>query len=242
MAFTKSTFRNQVEILIGPDDANLELSDFNLDNVIEAALERYSRDAPDDSTDDVTGDGGRYYDIETSLSSWSEGFSQVVEIEYPAQAIADDEVPQYLDEDDWRDDYRQGGTRYLFLPNHAPAATETMRIKYTIPYTFVSNSTDVPAQDFYAVCNLAAGLACQAIATKYSRTSDSTIAADSVNHIPRAQEFARRARDYIGFYEEHLGLGDEPDFQHAAGNFVDLDTSPSWPTGRRYLFHGRESR
>lgn len=243
MATTLPTFRNQVEILLADD--NTELSDYDIDELVRSAVERYSKDAPDDSTDDVTGDDGRYYDITAQLSSWVEGFSRIEEIEYPAITVADDEVPVYLDDEDWRDDYWAGGTRYLFLPNHSPAATETMRIKYTIPYTWTGSpdQTNTPTQDFYAICNLAAGLCCQSIAAKYSRSSDSTMAADSVNHMTRAQEFARRAREFIGFYNEHMGLGDDGSaFQPAAGDFVDLDTAPGWPIGRDYLFHGKETR
>jgi hypothetical protein len=100
------------------------------------------------------------------------------------------------------------------------------------------------ASDFYAIAHLAAGLCCQAIATKYSRTSDSTIAADSVAHTSRATEFARRAQEFIAFYERHLGLdtAGEDTREPAAGQFIDLDTAPGWPTGRDYLFHGRETR
>lgn len=246
MATNISTFLAQVEILLGADDSNTELDDSEIQANIKAAVERYSRNRADEATTDVTGDGGKYYDIATDLTSWVEGFSSITSIEYPAATVASDEAPVYLDPDDWNENYWASSTRYLYLPNHAPAATETMRITYTAPYTFDgSDNTDVPTQDFYAVCQLAAGLCCQAIATKYSRTNDSTIAADAVNHTSRAAEFAQRARDYIGTYEEHMGLatGDDglplvpPD-----GEFVDWDTAPSWPLGRRYLYHGPETR
>lgn len=247
MATTLATFNTQVQILLGPNDATTELSSAQIDAMIKAAVERYSHDAPDDLAEDESGDGGRYYDIASLLGSWVEDFSSITRIEYPAQAIADDEIPQYLGKEDWRDDYWQGGTRYLFLPNHSPAATETMRIEYTIPYVWTDpgggEQTTTPAQDFYAICHLAAGLCCQAIAAKYSRTSDSTITADSARHTSRAAEFARRAREYISFYENHLGLGDAgADTIKGAGEFVDMDTAPSWPTGRRYLFHHRDTR
>jgi hypothetical protein len=120
-----------------------------------------------------------------------------------------------------------------------------MRITYSAPYVFTSEQTNTPGQDFYAICHLAAGLCCQAIATKYSRTSDSTITSDSVNHTPRSSQFAARAKMYIEFYEEHLGLGGDdgkPPFVQAAGAFVDFDTSPTWQPGRQFLFHHRGTR
>lgn len=248
MATNLSVFLAQVEILLGPNDSNTELSDANIEAMIKAAVERYSHDAPDDVTADVTGDGGKYYAIATALTSWVEGFSEVLTIEYPAEAIANDDIPDYLEPDDWDDNYKQGGTRYLFLPNHAPAATETMRINYTVPYTFTGDpsATDTPTGDFYAICHLAAGLSCQAIAAKYSRTSDSTIAADSVNHTSRASEFARRAREFIAFYEQHMGISSGADGgesrEPSASDWVDLDTTPTWTLGRQYLFHTTRTR
>lgn len=244
MATNISVFLAQVEILLGAADSNTELSDANIQAQIKAALERYSNDRPDYYTEDESGDGGKYYDIVDLLENWVDGFSQILTIEYPAEAISADDTPEYLEPDDWIDNYEQGGTRYLFLPNHAPAATETMRIRYTVPYTFDgSNDTTTPPQDFYAICHLAAGLCCQAIAAKYSRTSDSTIAADSVNHTSRAAEFSRRAREYIDFYNNHLGLSEgEQAREQGASEFVDLDTSPTWMIGRRYLFHDSRTR
>lgn len=230
--------------MVGPNDLT-ELTTGEVGLLVKAAVERYSKDAPDDVTEDEAGDGGKYYPV-TGLASWVEGHSHVVTIEYPAEAVSEDTNPQYLDPEDWRDNYWVGNLRYIFFPNHAPATGENFRVTYTAPYVWTADATTTPSGHFYAICNLAAGLVCQAIATKYSRTNDSIISADSVSHTSRASEFARRAREYIGFYEEQLGLGDGltdgPGFVQAAGAFVDLDTAPSWTIGRQYLFHGRGTR
>lgn len=238
------TFQSQVEILLGPDDSRTELKDLDIQEMIKAAVVRYNRDRPNEVTEDEAGDGGKYYPV-SGLASWDELYSRVVSIEYPAQAVSADTQPQYLDSEDWVDNYLVGSTRYIFLPNHAPAAGENMRITYTAPYAFVSDEIDTPGQDFYAICNLAAGLCCQAIATKYSRTSDSSITSDSVNHTPRSSQFAARAKMYIEMYEQHLGLGGDggsPPFVPAAGAFIDFDTAPTWQVGRQFLFHGRNTR
>lgn len=245
MTIGLATFRAQVDYLIDADDDII--SEDARDELIKAAVERYSHDAPDTHTDDVSGDGGKYYGVSASLASWAEGFSRVTEIEYPAATIASDETPVYLEPEDWRDDYwaevTSVQTRYLYLPNHSPAATETMRITYTVPYTFSGAPlvVDVPTQDFFAVCHLSAGLICQAIAAKFARSSDSTILADSVNHMTRSAEHARRAKEFMALYEKHLGLGEAADIK-ATGEFVDWDTAPGWPYGRDYIFHGRGVR
>lgn len=294
MAISLTVFRAQVDGLLTADDN--ELSQLRRERLIKAAIERYSHDAPNEITTDVTGDGGKYYPVATALTSFVEGFSRIISIQYPAPTIASDEAPTYLEPDDWDDDYWASGTRYLWLPNLAPPNTEALRIRFTAPFDWTASSittavaqdahgfsandyvyldtfwieatdarvathqvsavadvdnftaalleADPPVQDFFAVCNLAGGLCAQAIADKYSRTSDSTISADSVDHLSRADQWSRRSKELINLYENHMGLGgpDDGASVQAAGDFVDWDTAPSWPKGRRYLFHGSESR
>jgi hypothetical protein len=237
----ESAYAVRVDRLISADDD--EITREARLSMVSAAIERYSYDRPDEVTEDITGDGGRYYGIVAELASWSEGFSRIVAIEYPAPTVASDETPIYLDQEDWDDNYWDGSTRYLFLPNHAPAAAEALRVTYTAPYILSSGAYSTPAQDFSAICNLAAGLTAQAIANKYSRTIDSTISADSVDHLSRADQWSRRARELMTLYTDYMGIGG-PDgtTQPGTGDFVDWDTAPGWPTGRRYLFHGHDTR
>lgn len=104
-------------------------------------------------------------------------------------------------------------------------------------FTAALLQTDLPPADFFAVAYLAAGYCCQAIADKYSRTNDSTITADSVNHTSRAQEFRNRAKELIGLYEKHMGLAkDSQTALMGTGEFVDWNTSPS-ATRRTWLTH-----
>jgi hypothetical protein len=292
MAITLIVFRAQVEGLLSSEDT--EISQLRRDRLIKAALEHYSQDRPYEVITDVTGDGGKYYDIASELSAeWVEGFSRILSIEYPAADLTNDESPNYLENSDWDDDYWQGGTRYLWLPNHAPAATEDMRIRYTAPYDWeasavteavgrsshgflvddyvykdgdkwyeatdqriathqvsavadVDNFTaevleaDPPVGDFFAICQLAASKIAQAVAAKYSRTTDNIIAADSVNHLSRAQEWARRAEEFMRSYREHMGLTEV--LAKSTGVFVDMDTAPDWPMGRQYIFRGPGTR
>ncbi len=289
-----STFLAQLDALVSAFDD--ELAQVRREHQVKAAMQRYSEDKPLIESDDVTGDGGKYYVPSSALSAWDEGLSRIKSIEYPAATIASDEAPQYLGADDWDENYWADVsgtlTRHLYLPNHAPASTETMRILYTTSYQWsagnvttsvnqashgfsandfvykntsqmwveVSNtltnlathqvttvtdtdnivvtdlSVDIPPGDFFAICNLAAGLVCQALAAKYSRTADSTLSLDSVDHTPRAQAFAARAKEFIGMYDEHLKLGEEgKTADTAAGTFVDWDTVPN--RFRRWVFH-----
>lgn len=205
-------------------------------DIVGAAVERYGHDRPDDTVTDVTGDGGRYYPIVSSLTSWVEGFSSITSIEYPAIAIASDDVPVYLDSDDWDDDYKVAGTRYLFLPNHSPASTETMRIRYTVPYVETSGAYNIPARDFYALGHLLASMYCRSAAIRYSKTTDSGIAADAIGHTSRAGEFASRAQELERYYLNHMELDKDQDLR-PAGEFVNWDTDAG-DSRRRYLFRG----
>lgn len=294
MAFTLDVFKAIVDSLIVADDT--EFSALNRYRRIRSAVERFSRDRPDWFTEDEAGDSGNYYELtggSARLVNWVEGFSRILQIELPAPTVASDEQPVYLEPENWDDSYWAGAVRYLFLPNHAPSSSDTMRIRFTIPYQWTASSTttvvaqvghgfsvddyiyldstwqaagdariathqvsvvtDVdnftakilevdPAErdfsdtDFFAVCNLVGALCCQAIAIKYSRTSDSTIAADAVAHAARAIEFSNRAKELEAAYEQHLGIGEEVSVA-PAGEFVDWDTQPGWPQSRRYLYH-----
>lgn len=294
MAFPISVFKAQLDANLETKTSTAIYADLLRYRQIKAALETYSHDKPDTYTEDESGDGGRYYVLEGAgavLENWVDDFSRVLGVEYPAATIASDEAPVYLDDEDWRDDYESGGLRYLYLPNHAPAATETMRITFTVPYEWTESAVttgveqtghgfdvgdyvyqdastwyradeqrvathivsavtdtdnftaaelqaDIPPSDFFAVCDLAAAYCCRAIATGYSNTSDSTITADSVNHVTRASEFAARARDFEKRYREALGLdADSEKARRGASAFADWDTAPGWSSGRTYVYH-----
>lgn len=236
MATHIAVFVNQMETLLAMDASEL-VDIVDREEIVKTAVERYSHDAPEKITADISGDGGKYYAI-SGLTSWIEGFSQVLAIQYPARDVTADEVPQMLKPEDWDDNYRDGDdTQYIFLPNHAPASSEEFRVTYTTTYQLASNAYSTPAGDFFAICNLAAHFACLALAAKYARTNDSLISADSVDHGGRSERFRSLARDFERAYLEHMDMtGDDASKEKPAGEFVDWDTFPAF--NRRYLFHG----
>lgn len=287
-----TVFKAQVDEIL--QAAVEEISTAARQEMIKAAIERYSRDKPDERTEDLVGDAGKYYPLATSLDHWSDGFSIIKAIQYPAPTIANDEQPVYLETKDWDDNYwaEVAGvqTRYLYLPNHAPAATEAMRILYTLPYTWVASATttnmnqtahglsvddyiylsgtdyvasedirqathrvtavadadnftmgglvvNIPQQDFFAVCNLAACICCQSMAVRYSSSTDTTINADSTAHTSRATEFANRAKELCELYMSHLGMGEDREAQTTpASAWVHWDLMPDIGAGRQYAF------
>lgn len=293
MALALSLFLAQVDGLIAALET--ELSQVDRYRLIKAAVAEYSNDRPLIVWGDVTGDAGKYYPLTgvgAVLSQWVEGFSRVVSIQYPAPTIASDETPIYLEPENWDDNYWASSIRYLFLPNHAPAATETMRIGYACPYPWTKSTTlttsvamvahgfalndyiylgedskwtlatdqriathqvsavgsvdaftanildaDPPTSDFFAICSLAAAKCCLSISTKYSRSNDSTIRADSVDHASRGANFAYRYKDFLTQYRSHMGLDKSDDKEiQGAGAFADWDTEPTL-SDRKWLFH-----
>ena len=295
MTIALATFEAQIKALAPDWDDELAAEDVR--RCVREAVQAYGVDFPDDQVGDVTGDAGRYYPLTGAsavLSAWSEGASRITRIEYPAATIASDEAPTYLDQADWDDAYWASGVRYLYLPHHAPATTETMRVTYSAPYgwstggagtgsvaqvghgfsvddqiylnsssvyvaatdpylathqvTLVSDvdhftaqglAADAPENVFFAICYLGACALCRKLATKYGFIGDSTVNADSASHQTKSDSFAKRADDYCAKYRQLLGLSDQADQSpRPAGEFVDFDTRPEWPSGRRWLFRG----
>lgn len=300
MAIQLSTFATQ---LLNTIPEAYELTAIVRNQHIKQAVTDYGRDKPLITVTDVAGDGGKYYSL-TALTSWAETFSQIKSIQYPAPTIASDETPVYLDNTDYDQEYIVSGTRYLWLPHHAPASGETMRLAYTSLYAWTAGTTttsvsqpshgfslndyvyqdddvnetwvtadnadllathqvttvtdtnnfvatelavNVPQIDFFAIVNKAACIACYALAERFSRSSDSLIRADSVNHMSKAGEFANRAKELCQMYTDHIaatgGSGAGDDKAQGHGEFVDIDTYPRFPnTNRRYLHHDRANR
>lgn len=246
-AVTLATLLAQTDVVTQTNDDDLAMADRKA--AIRAALEHYNRDFPQIAVADVTGNATAYYKITTAaLPAWSEDFSQIQRIEYPAQAVSANAQPQYLDREDWRDDYYVNDVdgnreRYLYLENYAPAATDTLRITYTAPRvwtgTGVTEATTLPAQHLYAFSNLAGHYVCRATAAKYSKIGDSTLDVDSASHTTKAQEFAARARELLNVYRQQLSLpspdSDRP--ERAAGTFLRYGLTPDSRRRRRYLHH-----
>ncbi len=293
-----TSFITQMQNLV-PDISTSELSTLNLHHTAKQAITSYSLLFADEVTEDITGDGGKYYPI-SSLTSWATEFSRVLSVQFPAPTVASDETPTYLGPEDWDAKYFDGTTQYIYFPNHSPTAPDAFRVKYTAPYKWTSTSgaatavnqtthgfslndavyldssgtwvspesldllgthqvttvtdadnftatgltADIPEMDFFAICYKGACLLCLEIAAKYSRTSDSTINADSVDHPSRASEFEARAKAFCAKFSDAMGLrvgGDDGDSLQPAvapySEFADWDNSPAWPEGRRFIFH-----
>lgn len=208
-----------------------------LEEAISAAISRYSQDRPREIVDDVTGTGATVYPLTGGskvVDAWVDGVSRVVSIDYPAATVSGDFTPTWLDPDlDWTL-YQDTTTIYLRFRNHAPAATETVRLTYTTTHTHDTVTDTVPAQDLDALCDLAAHYACLALATKAAATQDSLIAADSTNYRDSQLRFKQQADAWLKSYEDRMGIKDG-----VAGASATADWNRSNTVGQSWLTHHR---
>lgn len=222
-------FEAEVDHRLKEQDGLLDQSDMQAH--IKSALWQYNRDKPNYRTDDVTGDGGFDYAV-GSLTDWSVGFSQLIDVEYPYSSTS--AIPNMLKRDRWVL-WTSGDTEYLRFLYATPSATETIRVHYTVPRTFdVSNDVVIFDVDFYALCDLCASHCLDDIASRYVATGDSTIGADSVDHRSKMREALELAKKYKTRYDDHMGKanGVAPamvtvDLNDEMQNHVDYLTHPS---------------
>lgn len=196
------------------DVDNPLLGDDNIDEAIQAAVERYSQLKPDCSTVDITGNGTKFYNI-SNLTGFVDGWSYIEVIEYPAEAVSATHEPEFLDESsDWRW-YEDASNKYLWLPNHTPASTETIRVTFTIPRVLSGSSDTLVSEHRDAVLALAASYCCEYLAAKHSSVSAPMVDASLGNWQQAEQRYIRVAKVFRAQFEERVGIGRDQQVQSA---------------------------
>jgi hypothetical protein len=214
------------------DDAG-KLGESQRDGFIQEAVKIYSKHRPREVVKDITGAGAYDCSIGTNLVSWIDDFSIIKSIEYPA----DQRDPQYVDEDDFLI-YRKETDLFIRFLADTPQATQKIRVTYTALHVLSGALNTIPLGDQDALCNLAASLCSQALASYYAQTSDPTIGADSVNYRTKSQEYNSRAKEQKKLYMDHLGLKDGDVAPASLRKAVDV----TYPGGADRLTHPRKSR
>lgn len=209
------------------DDSGKLANPEDFDRNIGAALNRYSVHRPSVLVADIAGNGGHDYSLP---SGWSEGFSLIKAVEYPAGNVPAD----YVDNDEY-EIYQSPTARKLRFKADAPSAAETFRVSYTALRSYAT----IAAADIDAFVCLCAAFCCEELATAFAQSGDSLVAADSVDYRDKTQRFASRAKRLMQLYKEHLGLKDD-DVTPPASATTDLDVG--YPGGRDRLTHPRYLR
>jgi len=185
-------------------------------------------------------DSAGVIEVIVSLPDWSYRDSNIKAADIPAPTISANEVPQLLEDEDFEiilvDD-----TEYLYLPNHRPASTDTIRLYYPGRYVFDGSpaAVDVPLGHFEAVCALGAHYVCVWLAAKYAQNIDSGLSADIADRRNQSDVYASRATNFLREYEALLGIGEEATVV-AAMKFGDLDRGTYSPYD--FVYHDRRRR
>jgi hypothetical protein len=205
--------------------------------IAEAIQKKYSKDVPLEVVSDVAADGTRDLPLPSAAAAvWEDGFSAVKQIEYPIAASPE----SYIDDNDWKM-YRSPAGQKIRLSS-SPKNLDYVRVTWTARHK--ADGTTIYAGDVDAVCCLAAAIAFQQLAAKYTQTGDSLIQADTVNYRTKGQEYIALAKEMYKRYADHvdLGTGDAGSAapQKAALSIGDQDNTMG--SGFDRITHDRYSR
>lgn len=185
-------------------------------------------------------------EVIASLPGWQYRWSHFKGADIPAATISADEVPRPLEDEDMQLQNVEE-TEYIYFPNNAPTASETIRLSYAAKYSFAGtpSATDVPNAHFEAVCQLGAHYVCTALAAGYGQNIDSGHAFDITDRRNQSDVYASRAKTFLTAYAAMVGVelaeeGGGDTVTVPAFTLGDLDRETYSP--RDFLFHGRRKR
>lgn len=200
---TLATFNSYVDRIL-QDDAG-KLSSDEIDAFIQnEGTQLYSKHKPYTRKSDISASGSYSYEINsTNFPSWSEGFSYISRILYPADQYQDPRDEEIAFED-W-EIYETASSRYLRFTSISPTSGYTIRVLYTTPHSVPgTGAATIYAADEGAFVNLCASLCASAIARGYGQTSNSTIGADAIAYRDKSDIWASRAKDLFNLYVQYM--------------------------------------
>jgi len=148
------------------------------EDAVEAAIYRYSTIIPYETYYDETLTNSKYtYEL-------PDGCLNVSKIQYPLSEYP----PAYLEDNEF---FIKDGEWCFEYWN--PTTGEKARIYYTTIHT----TATVPTRHFEAVCNIAAAVVCEQLASRYTRLSRRNIGADSVDYRMRSSDSRKDAEVFM---------------------------------------------
>jgi len=207
----------------------------------KSALTTYSKDKPDVRTNDITGDGGFSFTVNsTNLPGFVLFSSQIRGIEYPYDSTQAE--PNWIESENWK--ILPSGTTHVLrmLNGIEPTSSEMVRVHYSQPYVFAGDPDQVtmPDIDFYAVCDLATSYTLEGIANKLTALGQSTIEADTVNYRTKSTEARANAKTFFKRYADHMGIDEKGGKARAVAVVTDVDAEYSFQSD--FLTHPRRWR
>lgn len=211
MAFAQQDVRDEVNSQL--KDNNTFLRPADIDVSIKIALRHLNHDNPLRRVVDIDGDATQSYGIEASPVGFVRGFSDLKKVETPAGQIP----PVFkLKGDDWivyEDPDKTGATIRLLFLTITPTATEDIRITLTVPSTI----PDLNDTGFNALVYKSISLGLSALANRFSQTTDSTIAADTVDRLGLSNNAIFLSQDFDKKYKLMAGLTEQTKAAQAIG-------------------------
>ena len=189
-------FQDLVNDLVRDDTSKITAAD--VDQAIQLAVERYSKDRPRMEVEDlVAASAGHVLPMPTA---WVADFSALHSLEYPI-----DEQPRCFMEAGEFWIYSAPGGDQIEVDSSLPSAA-SVRASFTIKHVVSGVEDTTPPSDREPIAAWAAAILLDQLASLFSGDSDSTIKADSVDHNSKAEEYAKRARDARRRYFNELGV------------------------------------
>jgi hypothetical protein len=189
-----------------------DLSALQIAANLKQALREYSRHAPLTKVKDYVADGD--YDF-TLPTDWVQEFSAFLNIEYPAD-VSQDPSDNVVAPEEYG--VYQKTTEYVLRFFKDTPGSGTIRATYTIPHTVVTAASTVYANDFDAVCALAAGFDCFDLARRYAQDNDSFIAADAVDRKSKSEKYLSLGKSLVNEFAVHFNLNKEAEVAAASSN------------------------
>lgn len=188
-----------VDDILQDKDAKLSTAQVNY-FIQNSAVSQYSKHKPYIRTVDITAASTYDYSITTYLTSWIDGFSNVKNIEYPADVY---QQPQIVPKEEWQIYEKTTGKFIRFLTTTPNSGT--IRVWYSSPHSVPdSGAATVYPADESAFCQLAASFCASALANWYAEASDSTIGADAINYRDKSDIWNSRSKNNLQKYIEYM--------------------------------------
>ena len=188
---TLTTIQDRVIGLVQDDEGVISTTERDL--FIEKALQKINDKLPKVIAEDENTDGTDEYSLP---SLWVDRLSEIHKIYWEY----DDDDP--LEPDTYQIVTTPTGEKIRFISDLTTG--KQYRVVYTTTWTCTSSTCDLPDRYANLVEYYATALYCDALASYYSQTSDSSITADVVNYRSKAGQYQRQSQRFMDYFENGL--------------------------------------
>ncbi len=248
MAFNLDNTQTEIQYRIADAKVptyNPLLSPESLASAVRASLITISRDMTLHMLSEFAGQNLSYYQLDTVCPGWSENFSSIEEVTYPAVAAftgTTDYPVKLMPDLDWKIEpalVSSVRTLFLYMCKHIPKPTELVRVSYTGLHQLAGLdgavvTTIQPAFET-AFYDLAASNALTIVAADMARKDQPTISADHVNFDTTVKNIRGLASDYLDRYRLSLSASRKDGSPAAQDQFLHWNTGMQY--GYSWLFH-----